>query len=119
MQESEGQRQGQTYTCANGSEIANGGEFEVVFKLGNTDKKSVFQNAPVGMPIFSLNKIAREKHRITLEDDHGAILHKPAGDTYNFIAAMGVYVIEILVPRHYVEPKHKPLAGFARHGVAP
>ena len=119
LRESDGQRTGQTYTCANGSETKNGGEFEVQVKLGNALNKSIFQNAPVGMQIFSRNKIAREKHRITLEDDHGTILHKPTGEIYTFIAAMGVYCIEILVPRTYVNPDDPIIQGFARHGAAP
>ena len=118
LRESDGQRSGQKYTAANGSEIANEGEFDVKFLLGETLKQSTFQNAQVGMPIFSLNKVAREQHRITLEDDHGTILHKPSGDLYRFVAAMGVYFIEISVPKEYVNPPDARSRGFARHGAA-
>ena len=76
--------------AANNAEMANEGEFTVPFRSGNTQRKSSLQNLPgVGMPIFSRNQIAREKHRIILEDDDGTIIHKPSGDMYHFIAALG------------------------------
>ena len=80
--------------------MANEGEFPVPFKLGNSMKRSTFQNLPgVGMPIVYLKQVAREKHRIILEDDHGTIIHKPSGDLNHFIAALWVYFIEIKVTR--------------------
>ena len=89
LQESDGQRAGQKYIAANGSDIVNESEFGVPVLLGKSLRKSTFQNAQVGMPIFSLDNIAREQHRITLEDDHGTILHEPSGELYRFVAAMG------------------------------
>ena len=59
--------------------MTNGGEFDIVSKLGDSKKRSTFQHTEgVGMPIFFLNKVAREKHRIILDEDRGTIMHLPS-----------------------------------------
>ena len=53
------------------------------------------------------------------DGDRGTILHTPTGETYNFIAAMGAYCIEILVPKEYLSTDLLSKIGFARRGVTP
>ena len=74
-------------------------------------RTSTFQNAEVGLPMFSINTITREDHRVWFEHDCGAVVHKPTGHEMPFIARAGVYFIKMRVPRGLVKPK-----GFGRHG---
>ena len=117
-------KKGVTYQAANGGEIANKGEFDVAYRLCSDKKEyhtkvATFQNAEVGMPIFSLNGLAKEKHRIILDEDAGLLIHKPTGIKYPFVAAAGVYFILMRVPRSYMQPTNdsKPKGCFQRHGV--
>ena len=84
-----------TYVAANGSELQNNGEFEVVWTAtDNRERKAVFQNAKVEMPIFSMSEMAKDKHSITFEEDGGYVIHKPTGHRYDFIIRSGVYFIK-------------------------
>ena len=80
LRTSQGQARGLKYVTADGGEIKNAGEFDVVFKDPNGNvRKTTFQNAPVGLPIFSLNQVAKDRHRVILDEDKGVLIHKPSG----------------------------------------
>ena len=81
-------------------------------------KLVTFQNTKVGMPIFSLNGMAKQKNRIILDEDFGTIVDKQTSEEYPFVAASGVYFILMRVPRSYLERKSKEREGFGRHGAS-
>ena len=68
----------------------------------------------VGMPIVSLHKVAREQHRIILEDDHGTIIHKPSGEQDPLLVRNGVYFMKMIVKHNLLRPPSE--SGFARQG---
>ena len=69
--------------------------------------------------------MAKDKHRVILDEDAGTLIHKPSGNEYPFIAAAGVYFFAMKVPRSYIYPSPsvpqgtslRP-EGFGRHGAA-
>ena len=82
-------------------------------------RKSTFQNAPVGLPIFSLNQVARDKHRVILGEDKGVIVHKPSGAEFPFIVRNGVYFLKLRVPKKLLEKEgNEGPTSFHRHGAA-
>ena len=77
LRKSQGQLQGLKYVTADGGEIKNNGEYDIVFRAPDGSmRKTTFQNADVGLPIFSLNQVARDNHRVILDDDRGVLIHK-------------------------------------------
>ena len=100
--------------AANGSEIENQGEFDGIVKDPHENvRTTTFQNAEVGMPIFSIAQVTQEKHEVTFRENDGYILHVPTGERFYFVKAAGVYFIKMRVPKGLV------LDGcFGRHGVA-
>ena len=114
MRKPTGQQQGMKFIAADGSEIPNQCEFDVIFQGADDRVRQVtFQNAKVGLPIFSINGVAQKDHRVWFEHDRGAVVHKPTGQEMPFIARSGVYFIQMRVPRALVRPQ-----GFQRPGSA-
>ena len=95
--------------------MENKGEFSVEFKAGkgNTECNLTFQNADVGMPIFSIGNINDDNCETMFRKDNGTIYNLTNGEEIDFIRASGVYFVKMKVERALVEP-----AGFARHGRA-
>ena len=75
-------------------------------------RNSTFQNAEVGMPIFSISQVTAEQHEVTFREHDGYILHVPSGKKFFFIKRSGVYFIKMKVPRELVLE-----GGFGRHGA--
>ena len=69
-----------------------------------------WKNAKVAMPILSTNELARNGHKLEYEEDHGYIINKKTGHRTNFIAAAGVYFVQLLV-RNDVAAKIEPPFG--------
>ena len=113
MRSSKAQARGVKYESACGGEIENRGEFDIKWRATDDRMRvTTFQNARVGMPIFSVSNIAKDKHRVVFEDDGGHVLHEPSGYRIDFIIPSGVYFIKMLVPRSMVKG-----TTFGRHGV--
>ena len=82
-------------------------------------RKTTFQNAEVGLPIFSIGQVAKDKHRVIFDEDEGVIVHKPTGKEIPFIMRNGVYFIKMRVPRALVQPNEgQPNQSFGRRGMA-
>ena len=63
LRKSRGQLNGVRYVTAGGGELANEGEFDIVFRQqaddgSETMRRTTFQNADVGMPSLSTHEIA-------------------------------------------------------------
>ena len=87
----------------------------------HTMRRTTFQNAEVGLPIVSLNQVARDNHRVILDDDAGVIIHKPTGAEFPFVVRHGVYLMTLRVPKALVTPDQippVPEADFGRQGRA-
>ena len=117
MRRSEGQNKGTTYCTADGGTIANKGEFDIVYSQLSSDAVSVmnsatFQNADVGMPIFSVNHITKDKHEVTFREHDGYILHVPSGRKFFFTCISDVYFIKMRVPKALIGN-----GGFTRPGA--
>ena len=79
------------YQSACGGEIPNRGEFDIHWRAEDEVSRMVtFPNAGVGMPIFAMSNVARDKNQVVFEDDGGYALHTPTGKRYDFIIAQGV-----------------------------
>ena len=110
VRESAAQKCGVRYQCANGGEIPNKGEGLVRFKTeAGIEKTIVVQNAEVGMPIISTNKLAKEQNDIVYRADDGYILHLPTGQRTPFVARDGVYFVQMRIPNDLA-------TGFQRRG---
>ena len=66
-------------------------------------------------PTFSINQVARDKHRIIVDEDEGVIIHKPTGARIPFIMRNGVYFINMRVPKALARPADTHVR---RHGMA-
>lgn len=103
---------------ADGGEIKNGGEFDIVFRSPDgAMRRTTFQHAEVGLPIFSLNQVARDNHRVILDDDAGVIIHKPSGARFPFVVRNGVYFMQMKVPKALCLQQIGDTS-FRRHGTA-
>ena len=84
---SKGQRAGQKFALADKSEIENEGEKEMYFTTQEGHEcLTVFQQARVGMPIFSIRKLGRT-HRTVFADqnmDEGWIEHRETKQRSHF-----------------------------------
>ena len=65
-------------------------------------RKTTFQHAEVGLPIFSLNQVTRDKSKVILDEDSAVIIHKPSGAKFPFVVRNGVYFMKLRVPRALV-----------------
>ena len=96
--QSAGQRNGQEFVLADKSKIKNLGEKEVHFSTEEGHECStIFQQANVAMPIFSIRKLGRT-HRTVFADrnrDHGYIEHRTTGQRTAFFSRHGVYFMKI------------------------
>ena len=114
MKPSKENKAGLKYVAANGGELDNKGELDVIFKDPHDNmRSSTFQNAEVGMPIFSISRLTKEKHEVTVREHDGYILHVPNGERFYVVKASGVYFIKMKAPRGLVLD-----GGFGRHGEA-
>ena len=104
---SKGQRAGQKFVLADKSEIANEGEKEVHFATQEGHEcATVFQQAKVGMPIFSIRKLGRT-HRTMFADksmNEGWVEHRTTNQRSHFFSMYGVYFMKIKVRK----PDQKP-----------
>ena len=80
LRESPGQKSGMKYVVASGGEISNDGEFDVLYKnVDMTGSKTVFQNAAVGIPIFSISQNTEDDCEVTFRTNGGTVLHPSTG----------------------------------------
>ena len=81
--------------------MPNKGEADVKFVAEvNQVRQITFQNADVGMPIVSTNKLAHEDNDITYRKDDGYITNTVTEAKTPFIARDGVYFIKMKVPKN-------------------
>ena len=93
--------------------MPNRGEFEVNWEATGGHKfNSVFQDAEVGMPIFSISKRGKEGYRSYFDDEGGEMIHKKTGEVTPIVARMGVYFIQMKVPKWTIDPS--ATVGFVR-----
>ena len=64
------------------------------------------------MPILSTQELARNGNVLIYDEDHGFIINKKTGKITKFIAAAGVYFVQLLVAKNIgadvVPPFHRP-----------
>ena len=83
----------------------NHGEFNVPWEDAcGHHRTSTFQDANVGMPIFSISKRGKEGYRAYFDDEGGELLHKASGEVTPIVARMGVYFVQMRVPAWTVDP---------------
>ena len=80
--------------------------------MGGHTFNSVFQDAKVGMPIFSIAKRGKEGYLTYFDELGGELVHKASGQVTPIIARMGVYFIQMRVPKWVVDPATE--VGFGR-----
>ena len=80
-------------------------------------RKTTLQNAQVGLPIFSLHQVAKDNHRVILDEDAGVIIHKPSGAEFPFVVRNGVYFMKLKVPKRLTEPEGNQMHAH-RHDAA-
>ena len=113
VRKSQAQTKGVKYESACGGKLANKGEFDIKWRAPDgKERVTTFQNAEVGLPIFSVSHVARDKHRVVFEDDGGHVVHKPTGSRFDFIISSGVCFIKMRVPRSVIED-----TPVGRHGI--
>ena len=109
-------RNAQAGAFSDKSEIENEGEKEIYFTTQEGHECStVFQQARVGMPIFSIGKLGRT-HRTVFADqnmDEGWIEHRGTRQRSHFFSKYGVYFMKIKVRRPRPDKKRADL-DFAR-----
>ena len=71
------------------------------------------ENGNVDLPILSTHELARNGRRLEYDEDDGVIRNKGTGKTNGFIAAGGVYLIALLVPKSITGSQP---VGFGRPG---
>ena len=105
LRKSAAQEEGRTFVVADGIEMKNQGEFDVIYKThNNLTKKITFQNANVGMAIMSMTKRADEGHFIGMGKKGGYIEDEVTGERVSFIRRAGVYFMKMKVPVCQVTP---------------
>ena len=102
--ESEAQRQGRTFTAANGETIDNQGEmtFPVKYREGK-EELITWQNADVELPIRSTKKMAGGGRLVCYGENSGVVLNPETCVNKRLVSTHGVYFIRMLVPKHIVE----------------
>ena len=70
----------------------------------NIQSCTVFQNAAVGMPILSTSKMADEDSILVFHKKGGFVYHLPSQTMTPFIKRLGVYVIQLRVPKEIDSP---------------
>ena len=61
---------GANYVAANGSELENKGDYDVIWSTSDgRERVTTFQDADVGMPTIAISQAAKDKHRTGVEDD--------------------------------------------------
>ena len=120
VRESDGQRSGVRYRCADGSTIPNLGEFDVVHREQNGKLyKFTFQNAPVHTTIVSVKYLVTRDCVVTFHRDGGHIEY-PDGERIAFVCKDGVFFVALNVLPHDCHDVFgeicNPEPGFIRHG---
>ena len=111
IRESEAQRLGVKYVGATGDETANRGEADICFLTPDGQQRvTTFQNATVGMPIRSISKVTAEGNYVMFGDKGGYIFHVETGQLTPLIKRLGVYFVQLKVPRKLVEQGFTGLA---------
>ena len=105
VQESDAQRRGVQYVGATGDQTPNLGEMHIQFWTPDGQQRvTTFQNAAVGMPILSIGLITDEGNDVTFTKNGGYILQKDTGFKTQMVRRLGVYFVQLRVPRKFVDP---------------
>ena len=100
IRESDAQRRGVKYVGATGDETANRGEADICFYTPDGKRcMTTFQNASVGMPILSVSKVTAEGNYVLFGDKGGLIFHTETGTTTPLIKRLGVYFVQLKIPK--------------------
>ena len=69
-----------SFHTATGAPFAPTGQFDVSFRTDNNHNRSLtFLNAPVSMPIMSVNRWNKWENRTIFEDEYGLFVNKATG----------------------------------------
>ena len=100
IRQSEGQTNGVQFQPASGASIPNRGEAEIVyFTPDGQRRRTVFQDAAVGMAILSINKIAEEDNLVAFHKRGEYIWHIPT-NIHKAGKEIGVvHFVQLKVPR--------------------
>ena len=89
---------------ATGDNVPNRGEADITFWTPDGNSRvTTFQNASVGMPILSISKITEEGNDVMFGAKGGYILHLESGLKTPLIKRLGVYFVQLKVPKKLLE----------------
>ena len=104
IRESEAQRRGVQYVGATGDNTPNKGEADIAFFTPDGQQRlTTFQNAGVGMPILSISLITEEGNDVLFSKNGGYIEHLASGVRTPLVKRLGVYFVQLRVPRKLAE----------------
>ena len=121
VQQSKGQKRGDTYSCANGSMLQNLGEATTEARLSSATGRArsiTWQNVKIEFPILGTKALAADpEHRseIRYRDDGGSVVELQDNHSSPFISHGDVYVMKVCMRTKLLR---KP-EGFVRPGAAP
>ena len=105
------------FAGAGGERIEHKGTIETaVTTMEGTTGSIKWKNASVAMPILSTQELARNGNVLVYDEDHGFIINKRTGKITKFIAAAGVYFVQLMVNKDVgaiVEPPFQRQGGSA------
>ena len=109
IRQSQGQKDGVQFQAADGGLLPNRGEAEITcFTPDGQQRRTVFQDAAVGMPILSINKIAEEDNLVAFHKKGGYIWHIPSNTYTKLVKRLGVYFVQLRVPKKLTEGFGRP-----------
>ena len=104
IRESEAQRRGVQYVGATGDCAPNRGEADITFITPDGQSRvTTFQNASVGMPILSISKVTDEGNDVLFGAKGGYIEHLATGQRTPLVKRLGVYFVQLKVPKKLAE----------------
>ena len=91
--------------AADGSPIMCGGLFTVPFWTSAGNLREVeFRDADVAFPILSTGRICDNDYTVSYNNHGGTITCDDTGEKDDFIRAMGVYWLELIVDANGIQP---------------
>ena len=112
---SPGQKEGVQYAGAGGQLLPNKGEAVIPYLTSDGQRRAtIFQNAAVGMPILSISKITDEDNIVAFHKRGGYIQHISSNAYTPIVKRLGVYFVQLRVPKQLVHPVVPPPEDFHR-----
>ena len=100
------------FSGAGGERIEHKGTIETaITTMEGTNGCIKWKNANVAMPILSTQELARNGNMLVYDEDHGFIINKKTGQLTKFIAAAGVYFVQLRVRKDVGAELQPPFQG--------